>query len=185
MGFFGRLSRRRKSVAEVVFDDARVSTTYPDWVAFTAMREACMIDFVLLAHEPARDRQYATVLYRAAMTGYTAKQLLTALQTAIQRCEQQFGKIQGHAGRLPQAGEIAVTGEPPDPMYVNCARVTPTPEGVVMDFAFNFASAFVSGKVRILHRVVVGFYLAETLVQRMLSEIRDHEFRFGEIEIDV
>lgn len=70
--------------------------------------------------------------------------------------------------------------------YSNMCRVTGTPEEVIMDFALN-PNAFgqvVEESMKIDHRIVMGYQAAKRTALVLLETIRQHEARFGEIELD-
>ncbi len=70
--------------------------------------------------------------------------------------------------------------------YSNFARVTATPEEVIVDFALN-ANPFQQGKqeVRVTQRLIMNLYTAKRLASALLMTLQRHEATFGAIELDV
>jgi hypothetical protein len=70
--------------------------------------------------------------------------------------------------------------------YSNFARVTATPEEVIIDFALN-PNPFRSGKqeVKVNQRLVLNFYTAKRLANALMMTLQRHEQTFGMIELDV
>lgn len=86
----------------------------------------------------------------------------------------------------PQAGqEVVIVDSSIVPTYANFARVTATPEEVILDFALN-QQPFQAGKqeVHANQRIVVGFYTAKRLLLALGMTLQRHEKTFGTIEID-
>jgi hypothetical protein len=70
--------------------------------------------------------------------------------------------------------------------YANFARVTATPEEVIIDFALN-ANPFQAGKqdVNVSQRLIMNFYTAKRLLSALAMTLQRHEGTFGVIELDV
>jgi hypothetical protein len=70
--------------------------------------------------------------------------------------------------------------------YSNFARVTATPEEVIIDFALN-PNPFRQGKqeVKVTQRLIVNFYTAKRLASALAMTLQRHEQTFGSIELDV
>jgi hypothetical protein len=81
--------------------------------------------------------------------------------------------------------EVVIVGDDIIPTYANFARVTATPEEVILDFALN-PQPFQAGKqeVRANQRIVLGFYTAKRLLLALGVTLQRHEKTFGPIEID-
>jgi hypothetical protein len=81
--------------------------------------------------------------------------------------------------------EVVIVGDEIVPTYANFARVTATPEEVILDFALN-PQPFQAGKqeVHANQRIVVGFYTAKRLLLALGMTLQRHEKTFGSIEID-
>lgn len=70
--------------------------------------------------------------------------------------------------------------------YANFARVTATPEEVIVDFALN-PNLFATGvqEISVNHRLIMNFYTAKRLLSALAMTIQRHEQNFGNIELDV
>jgi len=70
--------------------------------------------------------------------------------------------------------------------YANFARVTATPEEVILDFALN-PNPFQSGRqeVQVTQRLIVNFYTAKRLLSALAMTLQRHEGTFGNVELDV
>jgi len=70
--------------------------------------------------------------------------------------------------------------------YSNFARVTATPEEVIIDFALN-PNPFVQGKheVKITQRLIMNFFTAKRLCRALVATLQRIEASFGPIELDV
>jgi hypothetical protein len=101
------------------------------------------------------------------------------------------------ADNMPQAGNPQVEGQAAQPevilndknahaAYSNFARVTATPEEVIVDFALN-PNPFMAGKqeVTVNQRLIMNFYTAKRLCSALAMTLQRHEGTFGNIELDV
>jgi len=72
------------------------------------------------------------------------------------------------------------------PNYANFARVTATPEEVIIDFGLN-PTPFNEGvqNVKASSRFVMNFYTSKRLFNTLEKTIQRHEEMFGPIELDV
>src|SRR5437588_7758868 len=70
--------------------------------------------------------------------------------------------------------------------YSNFARVTATPEEVIVDFALN-PNPFQTGKqeVTVSQRLIMNFYTAKRLCSALAMTLQRHEGTFGNIELDI
>lgn len=70
--------------------------------------------------------------------------------------------------------------------YANFARVTATPEEVIIDFALN-PNPFTVGRqdVNVSQRLIMNFYTAKRLWAALQQTLARHEATFGTIELDV
>jgi|SRR5579884_3314073 len=70
--------------------------------------------------------------------------------------------------------------------YSNFARVTATPEEVIIDFALN-PNPFLAGKqeVSVSQRLIMNFYTAKRLLSALAMTLQRHEQTFGSVELDV
>jgi hypothetical protein len=89
-------------------------------------------------------------------------------------------------GPQPMQAEIVLNDRDAHAAYSNFARVTATPEEVIIDFALN-PNPFIAGKqeVRVTQRLIMNFYTAKRLCRVLLTTLQRHEQAFGQIELDV
>jgi hypothetical protein len=82
--------------------------------------------------------------------------------------------------------EIVLNDRNAHTAYSNFARVTATPEEVIIDFALN-PNPFIQGKQEVLvtQRLITNFYTAKRLCRALLATLQRHEAAFGTIELDV
>lgn len=82
--------------------------------------------------------------------------------------------------------EIILNDRDAHSAYSNFARVTATPEEVIVDFALN-PNPFVQGKheVKITQRLIMNFYTAKRLCRALVATLQRIEASFGPIELDV
>jgi len=80
----------------VKFDDTNVNATYANFCCVRGTPEELIIDFGLNPQPVAlgADIPSITVTSRIVTSYYTAKRMLLAVQTAIQRHEQMFGTLE-------------------------------------------------------------------------------------------
>jgi hypothetical protein len=72
------------------------------------------------------------------------------------------------------------------PVYANFARVTGTPEELVVDFGLNTTVGSRPDKpVKVDHRIVMNFYTAKRFAAALQASIARHEAAFGPLETDV
>ena len=86
----------------------------------------------------------------------------------------------------PQQTEIIVDDSLAHAAYANFARVTATPEEVIVDFALN-PQPFAVGRqdVKVSQRLIMNFYTAKRLLGALQMTTQRHESAFGSIELDV
>jgi hypothetical protein len=82
--------------------------------------------------------------------------------------------------------EIVLNERDAHTAYSNFARVTATPEEVIIDFALN-PNPFAQGKheVKITQRLILNFFTAKRLCRALLATLQRIEASFGPIELDV
>jgi hypothetical protein len=82
--------------------------------------------------------------------------------------------------------EIILNDSDAHSAYSNFARVTATPEEVIVDFALN-PNPFVQGKheVKITNRLIMNFFTAKRLCRALVATLQRIEASFGPIELDV
>ena len=85
-----------------------------------------------------------------------------------------------------QQTEVVVDEAGAHAAYANFARVTATPEEVIVDFALN-PQPFAAGRqeVKVSQRLIMNFYTAKRLLGALQMTIQRHEAAFGAIELDV
>lgn len=85
-----------------------------------------------------------------------------------------------------QQTELVVTEDRLKSNYTNFARVTATPEEVILDFALN-PNPFATGhqEISVDQRIILNFYTAKRLMSAIAQTLQRHENAFGTIELDV
>jgi hypothetical protein len=89
-------------------------------------------------------------------------------------------------GQQAQQAEIVLDDKSAHSAYSNFARVTATPEEVIIDFGLN-PNPFMAGKqeVKVTQRLIMNFYTAKRLASALGMTLQRHEATFGTIELDV
>jgi hypothetical protein len=87
----------------------------------------------------------------------------------------------------PQQPQFAVDTSAMSTGYANFARVTGTPEELVLDFGLNtqMAPTPTGEAIRLTHRLVVNFITAKRLLGALHMAVQQHESVYGVIEVDV
>jgi hypothetical protein len=73
-----------------------------------------------------------------------------------------------------------------DPFYANFARVTGSPEELILDFGLNpqpFGAP--TSPISIQRRLVLNFFTAKRLLAALSMAVQRHEMAFGVLETDV
>jgi hypothetical protein len=86
------------------------------------------------------------------------------------------------------APQVQPTIEPEnlEPIYTNFARVTGSPEELILDFGLNTQPiGNVNTPVRISERLVMNYYTAKRLWHTLAVSLQRHEETFGVLETDV
>jgi hypothetical protein len=84
--------------------------------------------------------------------------------------------------------QIQPTIEPADlePIYTNFARVTGSPEELILDFGLNTQPVGnVNTPVKISERLVMNYYTAKRLWHTLGVSLQRHEQTFGVLETDI
>jgi len=92
------------------------------------------------------------------------------------------------AAQPAAAGQIQPTIEPHDlePIYTNFARVTGSPEELILDFGLNTQPiGNVQTPVKISQRLVLNYYTAKRLWHTLAVSLQRHEETFGVLETDI
>lgn len=72
------------------------------------------------------------------------------------------------------------------PIYANYARVTGTPDEVIIDFGVSANAADTAIQpIKIHYQVVMNFYTLKRLSTALQATVERHEAEFGPIELDV
>jgi len=102
---------------------------------------------------------------------------------AAEQAQQQQAQQQQQAVRGP---EVVVDESQAHAAYANFARVTATPEEVIVDFGLN-PQPFAMGRqeIKVSQRLIMNFYTAKRLLGALQMTIQRHEAAFGVIELDV
>ena len=93
---------------------------------------------------------------------------------------------EGAQAQQPMQAEIVLNDKTAHSAYSNFARVTATPEEVIIDFGLN-PNPFMQGKqeVNVTQRLIMNFYTAKRLCSALMMTLQRHEATFGSIELDV
>ncbi len=85
-----------------------------------------------------------------------------------------------------QQQEVTLNEQDAYAAYSNFARVTATPEEVILDFALNL-NPFLAGKqeVNVTQRLILSFHTAKRLLSALAMTLQRHEGTFGVVELDV
>ena len=83
-----------QSPSPIKFDDSNVNATYANFCRVTGTPEELIIDFGLNPQPIGIPTAPIVVTNRIVTNFYTAKRMLIALQTTIQRHEQTFGTLE-------------------------------------------------------------------------------------------
>ena len=96
------------------------------------------------------------------------------------------GQEPGPQPQQPQQAEVVLNEKGAFAAYSNFARVTATPEEVIVDFGLN-ANPFVPGRqeVNVTQRLIMNFFTAKRLLSALMMTLQRHEQTFGQVELDV
>ena len=86
----------------------------------------------------------------------------------------------------PQQSEVVLNDKEANSAYSNFARVTATPEEVIVDFGLN-PNPFLAGKqeISVTQRLIMNFFTAKRLCSALAMTLQRHEATFGNVELDV
>ena len=93
----------------------------------------------------------------------------------------------GDPGQQQMAqSEIVLDDKGAHAAYSNFARVTATPEEVIVDFGLN-PNPFLTGRqeISVTQRLIMNFYTAKRLCSALAMTLQRHEATFGNIELDI
>lgn len=100
--------------------------------------------------------------------------------TAVEQAE---GTAQPQA---QQRQEFAVDSTGLSTVYANFARVTGTPEELVLDFGLNTSLLPNPNEpVKLTHRLVMNYFSAKRLLGALNMSIQQHERVYGVLETDI
>ena len=121
------------------------------------------------------------IAHRIALSYYTAKRLLSALEMALKRHEQAFVKLEPKEPAKPTTIE-----SPPNVAYANFCRVMSTPEELILDCGLN-PQPYATGrqKVNVSHTIVMLHSTAKRLFVALNDVIQKYEKEHGALELDV
>ena len=90
------------------------------------------------------------------------------------------------AAENPQQSEVVLNDKEANSAYSNFARVTATPEEVIIDFGLN-PNPFLAGKqeISVTQRLIMNFFTAKRLCSALAMTLQRHEATFGNVELDV
>ena len=85
-----------------------------------------------------------------------------------------------------QQTEVVLNDKDAHAAYSNFARVTATPEEVIVDFGLN-PNPFLTGRqdISVTQRLIMNFYTAKRLFSALGMTLQRHESTFGPIELDI
>ena len=94
------------------------------------------------------------------------------------------GEEQQPQGQLQS--EVSLNDHEAHAAYSNFARVTATPEEVIVDFALN-PNPFMTGRqdIQVSQRLIMNFYTAKRLLYALHQTIERHERTYGAVELDL
>jgi|GEM_PF-489608 len=119
--------------------------------------------------------------YRIALNYYTAKRMAAALEMAINRHEATFGKLKTFEPKESIELEKQAGIE-----YANFARVSSTPEELILDFGLN-RQPYSKRRMKIViaHTVVMLHPTAKRLFLALQQTLAKYEKKHGVIETDI
>ena len=95
-------------------------------------------------------------------------------------------KTPAPTGQQAPRADFAVDASSMSTHYSNFARVTGTPEELVLDFGLNTAMTPTQGEpVKLTHRLVLNYYTAKRLLMALGMAVQQHERVYGVLETDV
>jgi hypothetical protein len=90
----------------------------------------------------------------------------------------------------PQQGqpqtEVVLDDKSAHIAYANFARVTATPEEVIIDFALN-PNPFMTGKqeIPVAQKLILNFFTAKRLLMALSHTLQRHEQTYGSVELNL
>src|SRR6516225_8753197 len=98
-----------------------------------------------------------------------------------------IARIPGGSPQIQRPPEFSVDTSALSTNYANFARVTGTPEELVLDFGLNTQMSPVPGgePIKLTHRLVLNFYTAKRLLGALHMAVQQHENAYGVLEVDI
>ena len=92
---------------------------------------------------------------------------------------------QGAGAPAPQS-EVVLDDKNAHIAYANFARVTATPEEVIIDFALN-PNPFMTGRqeIPVAQRLILNFFTAKRLLLALNHTLQRHEATYGSVELNL
>jgi hypothetical protein len=95
-------------------------------------------------------------------------------------------KPEGQPEAAQNAGQQTIEPDNLEPIYSNFARVTGSPEELVLDFGLNTQPFGATGTpVKVSQRLVLNYFTAKRLWAALGMSLQRHEQAFGVLETDV
>src|SRR5438067_7355223 len=93
---------------------------------------------------------------------------------------------QGQPGAAAPQSEVVLDDKQAHIAYSNFARVTATPEEVIIDFALN-PNPFMTGRqeLSVAQRLILNFFTAKRLLVALSHTIQRHEQTYGPVELNL
>jgi hypothetical protein len=104
--------------------------------------------------------------------------------------EQQSPETAGTPNPQAQQGqpqtEVVLDDKSAHIAYANFARVTATPEEVIIDFALN-PNPFMTGKqeIPVAQKLILNFFTAKRLLMALSHTLQRHEQTYGSVELNL
>jgi hypothetical protein len=89
---------------KIVFDDSKTITSYANFCRVTGTPEDVFIDYGINSELSGIPSQPLTINHRIIINFYTAKRMLQALESTVQRHEETFGKIETDVQKRAKSG---------------------------------------------------------------------------------
>jgi hypothetical protein len=90
------------------------------------------------------------------------------------------------AGLEAIAPRVEVSDKNAISLYANFARVTGTPEELILDFGLNAQPVGAPHEpIEVKQRIVVNYFTAKRMLQALHMSLQRHEAAFGVLETDV
>jgi Protein of unknown function (DUF3467) len=82
--------------------------------------------------------------------------------------------------------EVVLDDKGANVAYANFARVTATPEEVIIDFALN-PNPFMTGKqeIGVAQKLILNFFTAKRLLMALSHTLQRHEQTYGPVELNL